>query len=739
MDSLELQFGGRLGTTFADSKPWWQPNGPRDGNPPNVLQIIFDDTGWADFGCFGSEIDTPSLDALAAQGLRYTNFHVTPLCSPTRACLMTGRNHHRVGMRFLADIDTGFPNSRGRVDPSLPMVPAQLREAGYGTYLVGKWHLAPQHEITPAGPFGNWPLARGFDRFYGFLDGCTDQFSPELFEDNHFVVAKTGPDYHLTDDLADRAITMLSDHVLYRPHDPLYMTFAPGATHAPLQAPRALIDKYMPRFDKGWDRTRADRLARQIGLGIVPAGTALTERNPGVSPWESLDTDERRLFIRQQAAYAAFLEHADAAIGRIIARLELLGLRRNTVVLVMSDNGASREGGRFGAVDVNGPYSGSREPVADQLGRIDLIGGPDGPAHYPEGWAMAGNTPFRRYKQSVDLGGVRSPLIVNWPAGIPSEGEVRTQFAHAIDIAATVVDIAGGRSGVAMDGASLRDTFASAAVPAPRSTQYWEMFGHRAIWQDGWKAVTEHAAGDDYDSDRWRLYDVATDFAENNDLADTHPERLAGMIATWWREAHSNQVLPLDDRSLVELLNSTRTPHQLVNRRRLVLRPENTHVPVSLGVTSAHRAMRLTARLSGRARGESGIIVSTGARQGGYALYVLGDALVFEHIALSRRVRIAGEISGGSRSIGLELRRSGDQYHVMLFDGDRQIGAGAVPLAISHPSFWGLDVGSTPLGALAGGLTDCPRFRAGVLESVSIDFLEHMTSEDMADLLAQTE
>lgn len=448
VETLETNFGGHLGKTVEESEAWWPPRMHTPGRTTNVLQVIFDDTGWSDFGCFGSDIETPFIDGLAAGGLRYTNFHVTPLCSPTRASLLTGRNHHRVGMRFLADIDTGFPNSRGRVDPQLPMVPAQLQQSGYGTYLIGKWHLAPQHEITPAGPFRHWPLARGFDRFFGFLDGCTDQFSPELFEDNHFCRHGMKAD-HLNTELADRAMQMLADHALYRPHDPFYLTMAPGATHAPLQAPRALIDKYVPIFESGWDVARERRLARQIAEGLVPAGTMLTPRNPGVRAWDALSADEKRLYVRQQAAFAAFLEHTDREIGRILDHLEKLGMREDTLVLVMADNGASREGGINGAVDINGPYSGRPETLEAQLARIEDIGGPDGPAHYPEGWAMAGNTPFRRYKQSVDLGGVRSPLVVNWPRGIFDLGGVRAQFAHAIDIAATVMDVAGVYSRVA--------------------------------------------------------------------------------------------------------------------------------------------------------------------------------------------------------------------------------------------------------------------------------------------------
>lgn len=738
METLEANFGGRLGKTVDESTAWWPPRVSSAPRAPNVLQVIFDDTGWSDFGCFGSDIETPFIDALAAGGLRYTNFHVTPLCSPTRACLMTGRNHHRVGMRFLADIDTGFPNSRGRIDPELPMVPAQLQQAGYGTYLIGKWHLAPQHEITPAGPFRHWPLARGFDRFFGFLDGCTDQFSPELFEDNHFLRHGMGAE-HLNTELADRAMQILADHALYRPNDPFYMTFAPGATHAPLQAPRALIDKYVPIFEGGWDLARERRLGRQIAEGLVPAGTELTPRNPGVRAWDDLTADEKRLYVRQQAAFAAFLEHTDTEIGRILSHLEKLGMREDTMVLVMADNGASREGGVNGAVDINGPYSGRPEGLVAQLARIDDIGGPDGPAHYPEGWAMAGNTPFRRYKQSVELGGVRSPLIVNWPRGIADQGGVRTQFAHAIDIAATVMDAAGVYSRVAMDGGSLRNSFASAKAPAPRTTQYWEMFGHRAIWQDGWKAVAEHLRGADYGDDVWRLHDTRADFAENVDVSGDHPDMLAELIATWWREAERNQVLPLDDRTLVQLLNETKTPYQLANRRQLVLVPENSHVPVPTGVAAAGRDLRVTARLRGRRAGEGGIILVSGARQGGYAIYVDGDALVFEHMALGQRARFSGAIPAGDALVQLEVRHGDSGANAILSLGDRVVSEGSLPMAISHPSFWGLDVGAAAATAFSQAYAEIGRFSDGVLDTVTLTFLEEMTSEDLAELIAQGE
>ncbi|WP_406154604.1 sulfatase-like hydrolase/transferase [Streptomyces sp. NBC_01023] len=380
------------GRTAAESTPWWPA--PPTGASPSILTVILDDTGWSDFGCFGSEIRTPTIDALTEGGLRYTNFHVTPMCSPTRACLLTGRNNHKLGMRFIADTDTGFPNSRGRIDPGVPLLPSHLRPSGYGSYQVGKWHLAPGHEVTPAGPFDNWPLHRGFDRFYGFMGGATDQYAPELYEDNHQVQPPCSPDYHLSADLADRAIDYLRDHRTYRPGSPFFLNLALGATHAPFQAPRAYIERYL--------HPPAGRLRRLPG----------TRRRP--------------------------------------------------------------------AVDVNAPYNGIPQTIAQELARLNRLGGPQGPAHYPEGWAAAGNTPFRLYKQYTDLGGVRVPLVVHWPRGITDPGGIREQFAHAIDIAPTLLDAAAipydeGQ----FDGRTIAGTFADAAAPAPRNTQHFEMLGHR--------------------------------------------------------------------------------------------------------------------------------------------------------------------------------------------------------------------------------------------------------------------
>lgn len=737
----DSQFKGRIGRTVEDSVPWWPA--PTDGRQrrPNVLVVVFDDTGWSDFGCFGSEIATPTIDRLAAQGLRYTNFHVTPLCSPTRACLLTGRNHHAVGMRFLADVDTGFPNARGRVDPEAAQLPALLAREGYTCFLVGKWHLTPRHEITPAGPFENWPLSRGFHKFYGFLDGCTDQYCPELYQDNHQVTPPSRAGYHLSEDLADHAIRYITDHAVYRRGEPFYLQLAFGAQHAPFQVPRSYVEKYLDVFAKGWDETRTDRLDRQRAMGLVPPSTRLTPRNPGVRPWAQLNAEERLLAVNVQATYAGFLEHADEQLGRVVSQLERLGALEDTLVMVFADNGASREGGPLGTVNVNGIYGGVAQDIRDELAHLHKVGGPDGPAHYPEGWAMAGNTPFRRYKQFVDLGGVRSPLVVSWPRAIASRGQVRRQFAHVIDLAPTILEAAGVvPADGSFDGRSIAATFHAADAAAPRDTQYFEMLGHRAIWHRGWRAVTEHRVGAAYEDDVWRLYDTSADFSECDDLADRYPERLKELKELWWREATAHGVLPLDDRPLVELL-AFRAPLGLWTQSSLTVFADQGHVPFATGLTGTRRSMRVRARLKRRA-GDEGVILSSGNVQGGYSLYVQDGRLKFEHLLLYRRQLCVGEsrVPEGECVVGFTItHEAGGSAMVELFCDADVVGRTRLPFTSGHLSFWGMDVGRDALSPVSEHYTGEFAFPEGGILDVTIDFLEDVSLEDMSDTVLGTE
>lgn len=735
------KFPGHIGRTLAESTPWWPPRRRPKGEKPNILVVVLDDTGWADFGCFGSEIRTSNIDALAGRGLRYTNFHVTPLCSPTRACLLSGRNHHAVGMRFLSDTDTGFPNSRGSIDSGVPLLPALLREQGYGTYMVGKWHLTPAHEISPAGPHHNWPLHRGFDRFYGFLPGCTDQYAPELCEDNHQVSRDFDEDYHLSEDLVDRAISYVRDHTVFRGDEPFFLQLAFGATHAPFQAPRNFIEPYVDVFAKGWDATREDRLRRQKELGVAPADAELAPRNQEVPAWESLSAEQKLLYTHLQAAYAGFLDHTDVQLGRLIRELERLDELENTLIVILSDNGASREGGKDGAVDTNAPYSGMPQPVEDQLQLLDRIGTRHGGAHYPQGWAMAGNTPFRKYKQYVDLGGVRSPMVVSWPKGISAHGEVREQFSHVIDLAPTVMAIAGLTPPLPCDGRSIAHTFEDARAAEPRATQYWENLGHRALWHEGWRAVTEHRQGDAYEGDRWRLYDTRSDFSESRDRSVDEPERLKEMIDRWWQEAEANGVLPLDDRSLVELIRM-RQPMGLMSCKELVFRPGQSHIPISSMITGSERSMAVTAAFRDRRDGEEGVLLASGDSQGGYVLYVLDGRLRFEHVQLGSRTVCTADtdLPTGTFEAGFVLRgHEGPSADVLLLQNGTGVGSARIPVTATHLSFWGLDVGKDAADPVSTAYAGAFPYHAASFEQITIEFLEAPLLEEVAETLESTE
>ena len=732
-------FPGKIGRTIGESTPWWPSPPERDKVLPNIVTILFDDTGWADFGCYGSEISTPNIDSLAASGLRYTNFHVTPLCSPTRACLLTGRNHHNVGMRCLSDTDTGFPNGRGAVDRNVPLLPELLRELGYATYMVGKWHLTPSEEITSAGPYSNWPVNRGFDRFYGFLGGCTDQYAPELVQDNHMVDPPLRAGYHLSEDLCDRAISYLRDHASIRKAAPFYMHFCFGATHAPIQVQRDYVDKYDGVFDKGWDQAREDRLARQVELGLVPENTKLVPRNPGVPEWSSLSGNERRLFSRLQAAYAGFLDHSDAQIGRLIGELKRLDLHDNTIFMVFSDNGASMEGGLTGAVDCNAAYSGEAEPVSEMVKRLHDVGGVSGPSHYPEGWAMAGNTPFRRYKQFVDLGGVRSPLVLSWPMGLRNSGEVRHQFLHVVDVAPTLMDLTGERHGAAFDGASFRATLADPDAPAPRNVQHWEMLGRRAVFCDGWKAVSEHEKGDDYAADVWHLYDTHTDFSESTDVAAQNPDKLTQLQDIWWQEAEANSVMPLDDRTLVDIL-TFRQPNGLMGEREITFHPGQGHISHVSMITSSERSMEITAHFNGPLQGEEGVLVAAGDRIGGYTLYVKDGKLTYEYIRLRHRSQLSGTLPSETRTCRLVNRLDAERrIHAQLFAEGKLVAEAGVGDASRHLSFWGLDIGRDAAVPVSDDYEAPFAFPQEKLDRIEMRFFENPDPENIAHIAGLAE
>ena len=554
------QYEGRIGRYLADSEPWW-PTPPHPGDAaPNVVIILFDDLGFSHFGCFGSTIETPNIDALAANGLRFTNFHVTPVCSPTRAALLTGRNHHSVGMRSISNFITGFPHMTGHISNHAATVAEVLRDEGYTTFAIGKWHLTPMERASAAGPYDQWPLQRGFDRYYGFLDGETDQFHPELTYDNHWIEPPRTVEegYHLSEDLVDKAIEFIHDAKSIRPDRPFFTYLAFGATHAPHQSPPEFLAKYRGRFDEGWDVIRERWFANQQAMGLLPEGTELAPRNPGVEAWDDLPENQQRLAIRLQEAYAAFLDHTDEQIGRFIDALRTLGELDNTLVVLLSDNGASQEGGPFGVMHEMKFFNFLIETPDEAIHRIDDIGGPHSHANYPWGWAQAGNAPFKYYKQNTHEGGVHVPLIMHWPARIADGGGLRDQFHHVNDVVPTIYellevtppDVYRGLEQMPVTGTSMAYAIGDASAESRKTVQYFEMHGHRGIYHEGWKAVTKHDPGTPFDEDRWELYHVAEDRSECRDLAAEMPEKLAEMIDIWWREAEEHGVLPLDDRGI---------------------------------------------------------------------------------------------------------------------------------------------------------------------------------------------
>jgi arylsulfatase len=700
---MSEHFEGRIGTTAAESEPWWPARARPPAGAPNVLVIALDDTGFAHLGCFGSDIDTPNIDAIAARGIRYTNFHTTALCSPTRACLLTGRNHHSVGMRFLSNADTGFSNCRGQITPRAATIAEVLREQGYNTFALGKWHLANMEDCGPAGPFDQWPLQRGFDRFHGFLGGATDQYSPELVIDNHPVEPPSAPGYHLSEDLVDQAIRMITAQRSTGGDRPFMMYLAFGATHSPHQAPPEYIAKYAGRYDRGWDETRPLWFARQKALGIVPQDAKLAPRNPDVTAWAELDADQKRLYARMQEAFAGFLDHTDVQVGRLMDFLAEIGCLDDTLVLFLSDNGASQEGGNDGMLNELAYFNRLSEPVPSMLARIDDIGGPHLYNNYPRGWAQVGNTPLRFYKQNTHEGGIRDPLIVSWPARIAARGEVRDQYHHVIDLYPTILECAGLRApqsfrGVVqmpVEGTSLAYTFTDGAAKGRRRVQYYEMLGHRAIWKDGWKAVTRHRQGQPFAEDRWLLYDTANDFAECNDVAAQHPAKLRELVEAWWTEAGRYNVLPLDDRGLE--LFSLRRPDARGPRLAHRYFPGTPHIERFAVPDIRNRSFTIGARISRASAGEEGVLVASGARTGGHVLFVQGNRAVFVYNRIGTLTRLASsiELPVGACSIAVTFAKTAEHAGelTMRIDG---VDAGSCALALLpfRQALFGMDIGA---------------------------------------------
>jgi arylsulfatase A-like enzyme len=698
MAASDSGWGGSIGRTVAESTPAWpNPTRPPDGSP-NVVFILLDDTGFADFGCYGSEIDTPNFDRLAAGGLRYNSFHTTSLCSPTRACLVTGRNHHSVGMRGLSDADGGFPNARGHISDNAATIAEMLREAGYSTLATGKWHLAPMDTTSSVGPFDQWPLGRGFERYYGFLAGATDHFYPELTYDNHHIEPPRTFEqgYHLTEDIADMSIRFVADQQSALPEKPFFLYMSLGATHSPHQAPKEYIEKYRGRFDSGWDILREECFARQKELGIIPQDCDLPPRNGDVRPWDSLGESEKKVFLRYYEAYAAMLDHADHHVGRFIDFLEEMGQLDNTLIFLMSDNGATNIGRPNGTFHQPRQGMFGADDIEEVLSRIDEIGTPMSSNLYPAGWGQLGNTPLRRYKSYTDSGGVRDPLIVHWPAQIKEGGQVRQQFHHVIDIVPTVLEILGleapseyrGVSQKPIEGTSMAYTFHSpgADEPTRKETQYFEMWGCLAIWHKGWKAIDYHWEGDDYNNDRWELYNLDEDFSECHDLAGKYPEKLKEMIEQFWIEAGKYDVLPLDDR-MSAILDRSHKPGTPVSRKRFEYFPPVSRVSSYACPTLGARSWTLSADVERPDSAADGVLVGISGftRSYGMSLYIKDGHVVFDYNIFGDHHQVVSEseVPVGRSIVEVHIERTAEGAEATVIIDDDPAGKVPIPRIIS--------------------------------------------------------
>ncbi|MFD7938297.1 arylsulfatase [Streptomyces sp. NPDC059755] len=748
-----------IGRTTDESSPAWPQPLRAGAGAPNVLFIVFDDTGFGQLGCYGSPIETPNLDALAAGGLLYSNMHTTALCSPSRSCIITGRNHHANGMAAITELATGYPGYNGQIPFENGFLSEMLLQHGYNTYMVGKWHLMPSEQESAAGPYDRWPLGRGFERFYGFLGGDTSQWYPDLVYDNHQVEPPATPEegYHLTEDLVERAMSFIADAKQVAPDKPFFLNLCPGATHAPHHVPQEWADRYRGRFDDGWDAYREQTFARQKQLGVVPSDAQLSPRDPDVPAWESLSAEARRLAARLMEVYAGFLSHTDHHLGRLLAFLKETGEFDNTLIMLVSDNGASAEGGVTGTTNEMQFFNNAPETLEESLARIDELGGPTRFNHYPWGWTWAGNTPFRRWKRETYRGGVSDPFLVHWPDGIRARGEIRDQFAHIIDMVPTVLDVLGieapatirGVTQSPLHGVSFAHTFDDADAASRHRTQYYEMLGHRAIDHDGWRAVcpwpgpsfeeAERPFGtpitmadlDDLDAHHWELYRVDEDIAETKNLAQDHRSKLIEMIALWYVEAGKYNVLPIDGSVLQRIM--TERPQITENRTSYTFRSGTQAVPAAVAPRVLNRPHSVTADVEIPPGGAQGVLLCQGTNAGGWSLYVKDGHLHYAHNFVQRalhHVVSTESLPEGRHALRFEFEPTGapDITHgkgapgrAQLYIDGRLVGQSDMPVTTPiaiNPG--GMACGANPGSAVTPDY-QAPFHFTGTLHSVTVD------------------
>ncbi|PHQ34630.1 arylsulfatase [Rhodopirellula bahusiensis] len=751
-------FKGIIKTDIRDSKPDWTPFTPKKApeGAPNILFVLYDDTGLAAWSPYGGGINMPTLDKLAANGLTYTNWHTTALCSPTRSTLLTGRNHHLNGMAGITEVATGFPGSNGHIPKECATIGQVLQDGGYSTFWVGKNHNVPEQDVASGASRERWPLNMGFDRFYGFLGGETNQWYPDLTEDNRFVEPPATPEegYHLSKDLADQAIKMVKDHRSSNPSRPWYMWYCPGANHAPHHAPEEYIAKYKGKFDDGYEAYREHVLARMIEKGIMPEGTELTPMNPMsedvadpadmVRPWDSLSADEKKLFSKMMEVFAGFSEYTDAQVGRVVDYLEETGQLDNTIVIYAADNGTSGEGSPNGSVNENKFFNGFPDTIEENMKYMDVLGSPDTYNHFPTGWAMATSAPFRMFKRySQYAGGTVDPLVISWPKGIQAKGELRHQYHHSVDIVPTLLEITGlempkvyeGVKQYPLSGKSMTYTFeAEPDAATNRHVQYYTMFGTRGLWKDGWMISSLHSPfsnSGDYEKDEWELYHVAEDRAQSKNLAEKHPEKVKELVAAYFEEAEKNLVLPIDDRSPAELLTTPRPTNEPPSDRH-VYYPGTSAIPEGVAANIRGRSYKIMANVEITDADASGVLFAHGSRFGGHSLFLKDKKLhyVYNFLGIKPEQHFESEeLKPGKYTLGVEFIREKSGEHgehlgkTKLYVNDKVVDSGDMK---TQPAKFtlsgdGMCVGWDSADAVTEQYETPARFEGGTIQAVGID------------------
>lgn len=750
-------FNGKIELDVRDSKADWTPFIPKQApaGSPNVLIILYDDTGQSAWSTYGGAINMPTLDSLAAGGLTYTQWHTCALCSPTRSTFLTGRNHTLNGMASITEAANGFPGASGRIPAQCATMADVLKDNGWSTFWVGKDHNVPEQDVASGAGRSQWPLQMGFERYYGFLGGETNQWYPDLAEDNHFVEQPYSPEqgYHLSKDLTDQAIKMIRDQKGSNPSKPWFMWFNPGANHAPHQAPADYIAKYKGKFDEGYEAYRSWVLQRMKDKGILPKDTKLTPINPMpqsaaneadmVRPWNTLNADEKKLFAHMAEVYAGFSEYTDAQIGRIIDYLKQTGQFDNTVIFYCADNGASGEGSPSGSVNENKFFNGYPDELSENMKYLDKLGSPSTYNHYPTGWAVAFSSPYQMFKRySEYAGGTCCPLVISWPKGIKARGELRNQYHHSVDIVPTILDICGlkmpdvynGVKQYPLSGVSMKYTFdARPDDPTQKKVQYYEMLGTRGIWADGWKAASVHApltGKGHFDNDDWQLYHVAVDRSESTDLAKENPQKLKELKDLWMEEAKKNNGLPLDDRTAVELLGIER-PAQEPPRERYIYYPGTGAVPEGVAANIRGRSYKILSNVEVTDANSSGVIFAHGSRFGGHALFIKDHKLYYVYNFLGikpEQVFSAPLLKPGKYTFGVEFTKDSTGKYgeaigtLKLFVNDKMVAEG--PLRTQPGKFTlagdGLCVGFDS-GDAVSSLYEAPgKFKGGTIDFVGI-------------------